>query len=726
MLFFILSFGTLYAQGQLRVEGTIKNLQGERVEGVTIFVEGTFNETDSDANGEFQLEIQKNASKMFTIIAEKNGYDAIFQEVTYEDDDEEITVDLFFMNQTQNLQEVVVTGNRSVTEVKPVSTESIGFVDVLANSAQLDVISSLSSISGTQQVGETGELSVRGGTGAETQYLFDGMILRNQLQTSPQNQGSRLRFSPQLFKNFEFYAGGYSAEYGQALSSILVMESSDIPLEKGLSVVVSPFFLDVTDKRHIGKNQSLEINANVQDFSIYTDFIEPDISYQRLERGPRSISGSLFYKYKISDKAFFKLFSYGYAAKITSLLDNIDDSNFVEKSNIDNVNSYNLASLRYKVSPKSDLKLGMSFGYNKDGIQTNFLEGTDYVEGIPRERATTDIHAKAKFSSEISPTFVINTGTEFFNQRSKFSTDASSRTIGDNLLAIYSEGRLKLAKNVFTTLGTRYEYSWLTNRGNIAPRYDLTYDNSKTKVNFSYGDFYQQTSLDNLLVNTDLNYLKANHFILSMERQYLRHVLKLDLFNKNYKRLIRSNENILNTDGNGYARGIDASLKGQKIFGKYTYQLGYSFLDSERLHLNFPVAAPVRFAAKHTASFMVNRSFMDEKFTVSLNYQYNSGRPYFNPNRTENDFNRDITPDFHDLSANFFYTVKIKNTPLLFLASLSNVFGNEQTYGYEYSDLNQNLRRPIRSLYNRFLFVGCYIPLGSDNSKDYIDELINN
>ncbi len=722
----LLCYFTVHSQQQFTIEGNVKNMHGKNVEGVVVFIEGTFYETDTDSAGNYSLDIQATTNKEVTIIAEKKGYDAIFQDVILEEGSEPITVDLLFVNQTFNLEEVVVTVDRDVTEVKPVATESLGYIDVLANSADMNVIATLNAVSGAQQLGESGELSVRGGEGSETQYLFDGMILRNQLETSPQNQGSRLRFSPLLFKNFEFYAGGFSAEYGQALSSILVMESGDIPLERGISLVASPFFVDVTNNILIGKNQSLEVNANIQDFSIYSDLIEPDLAYQRLEKGPRTFSGSLFYKNRISDKGILKLFSYGYGAKVISLVDNIDDGTVKEKADVGNTNSFNLATLNYRFDAKNELKLGVSYGFNEDSIREDILREDLYETGDPRKRVVKDFHAKTKYTTALTSSILLNTGAEFFNQSSKFSDNLDSKTLNDNLLALYTEGRVKIVKNLFTSLGARYEYSWLTANGNLAPRYNLSYDNTRTKVNFSYGQFYQQTSLDNLLLNTSLNYLKADHFILSFEKKYVNHILKLDIYNKDYKRLLRNVNEVVTTDGGGYAKGIDFSVKGKKIFKKYTYQLGYSFLDSKRLYLDFPIEAPVRFSAKHSASFLVNSTFFKDDLTVSLNYNYNSGRPYYNPNRSEADFNSDLTTDFHDLSANFFYSIKIKNTPLLLMTSISNILGSEQTYGYQYSDVDLSLSRPIRSLYNRFVFVGCYVSLGSDKSKEYIDEIINN
>ena len=51
-------------------------------------------------------------------------------------------------------------------------------------------------------------------------------VLRPYSSTAPDSP-SRSRFSPFLFKGINFSLGGYDAEYGQALSSVLPMVTTD-------------------------------------------------------------------------------------------------------------------------------------------------------------------------------------------------------------------------------------------------------------------------------------------------------------------------------------------------------------------------------------------------------------------------------------------------------------------------------------------------------------------
>ena len=53
--------------------------------------------------------------------------------------------------------------------------------------------------------------------------------MNNFFYSSVPNVAQRGRFSPFIFKGTVFSAGGYSALYGQALSSALILESIDLP-----------------------------------------------------------------------------------------------------------------------------------------------------------------------------------------------------------------------------------------------------------------------------------------------------------------------------------------------------------------------------------------------------------------------------------------------------------------------------------------------------------------
>ena len=81
---------------------------------------------------------------------------------------------------------------------------------------------------------------VRGGAGYEAKQYIDGTLVNNPYYSSVPDIASRGRFSPFLFKGTVFSTGGYSALYGQALSSVVLLESIDLPEKSEMDATISP------------------------------------------------------------------------------------------------------------------------------------------------------------------------------------------------------------------------------------------------------------------------------------------------------------------------------------------------------------------------------------------------------------------------------------------------------------------------------------------------------
>jgi len=90
-----------------------------------------------------------------------------------------------------------------------------------------NIVAALQTLPGTQTVGEDGRLFVRGGEADETQTFVDGIRVAQPYGSTTQNLPTRGRFSPFLFSGMSFSTGGYSAEYGEALSSVLLLNTKE-------------------------------------------------------------------------------------------------------------------------------------------------------------------------------------------------------------------------------------------------------------------------------------------------------------------------------------------------------------------------------------------------------------------------------------------------------------------------------------------------------------------
>ena len=137
------------------------------------------------------------------------------------------------------IDEVVITAS-SYSFGKSDNFKTMDALDVvMAGNSCGDIVAALQTLPGTQKVEENGKLYVRGGDSDECQTFVNGMHVLMPYSTNVEGQTQRGRFSPFLFKGINFSLGGYGGEYGQALSSVLPMETTDVASSDKLGVSAS-------------------------------------------------------------------------------------------------------------------------------------------------------------------------------------------------------------------------------------------------------------------------------------------------------------------------------------------------------------------------------------------------------------------------------------------------------------------------------------------------------
>jgi hypothetical protein len=110
-----------------------------------------------------------------------------------------------------------------------------------------------------------------------------------------------------------------------------------------------------------------------------------------------------------------------------------------------------------------------------------------------------------------------------------------------------------------------------------------------------------------------------------------------------------------NNNGSGYAQGVEFFWRDKKSIKNFDYWISYSFLDTKRDYLNYPLRLTPDFAAAHTLSLVTKRFFMDIKTGFNFTYSYATGRSYYNFvfNGTGNKYTIAVqgkTRDYHNLA----------------------------------------------------------------------------
>lgn len=715
---------SLQLPAQITISGFIKNQKKEPLSGASISLENSYSGTTSAADGSFSfLTTDTGATKLLITLT---GYKSFEEPITIIA--APLVFDVILKESVTELQAVVITAGSFEASDKKRGTVLKSIDIVTTAGQQADIVAALKTLPGAQQVGETEGLFVRGGTGAETKVFIDGLMVNNPFYSSVPDIAQRGRFSPLLFKGTLFSTGGYSAQYGQALSSALVLESLDLPVRSESNWIISSAQMSVTgQKLNRSKNGSIGGGIAYSNLAPYFGVIKQKLDYSK---APEMINTEFHARQK-TKKGLFKLYGYANANTIAFNKPSIENESWQEQFRLTNKNIY--TNLTYTAALNAEWKLyaGFSFSYNKDKVQ-RYVTAKDTVNNYFLPNLTNSSQqARIVLTRNLSGLSKLNIGAEWQCITDKIDARDSIPfiTIHDNYIASFVEADIYISSKFAARIGVRSEHSSLLDQTTVSPRISLAYKvNDKNQVSAAFGNFYQKPETNYLFRNNDLSFTKATHYILNYQYAANGKMLRLELFHKKYNSLISypsTNPAELYNDGSGYAKGIEFFWRDKKTFKGFDYWIAYSYLDSKRRFLDYPYKVQPGFAATHTSSLVIKKMVEPISTYFSMSYTYASGRPYYNPNRPATGFMKDRTIDFNTMGFQFNYLTQIGKSYAVLIFNMSNVLGNRQVYNYHFASNKDNeghyRSEAITPMAKRFFFVGAYISIGVDRRKTVID-----
>ncbi|EAR01705.1 TonB-dependent receptor [Maribacter sp. HTCC2170] len=704
------------AHSQTKVSGTVTDSKNNPVIGANVYLEGTYDGSSTDDNGNFEFETMESGSQTLIV-------SAITYETHYEMGDVSYFKDLKIkmIEAINHLSGVTLTAgsfeagdNSKVSVLKPLDI-------VTTAGAAGDFVGALQTLPGTSTVSEDGRLFVRGGAAGETQVFIDGLRVFQPFSATANNIPTRGRFSPFLFKGITFSTGGYSAEYGQALSSVLLLNTTDEPEQEKTDISVMSVGGGV-GHTEIWGDESLSINTSYINLAPYEKLV-PSTQGTKWNRPYESISGEAVFRSK-GEKNIFKLYTGFNHSNLDISQEDINYEDFV-RFKLKNNNLYFNSSYKHYLENDWTLSTGASISMDKNKIEI-----------ISDDIETKEIgaHLKLKLRKNFSNRFQLNFGGEYFNMNydDLFTTQNGSSfesKFNDDLFAVFSEADIFFSNRFAMKLGLRAENSNAMNLFNVSPRVSLAYKSSdKGQFSLAYGDFYQNPSVEYLKFDEALDSEKTSHYIFNY--QYLDNgkTFRAEAYYKDYDKLVKYNtlrpqfNSEYNNLGSGYAAGLDVFWRDNKNIKNLDYWVSYSYLDTERDYLNFEEKATPNFAPKHNLSLVTKYWVEDLRSQVGFSYNYASGRPYNNPN--SNTFLTGKTKSYNNLSFNWAYLVSQQK---ILYFSINNALGFNNVNGYQYANeakMNGVFeRRTIRPSAETFFFVGFFWTISNDKNSNQLDNL---
>ncbi|MCB2219704.1 MAG: TonB-dependent receptor [Bacteroidetes bacterium] len=661
-LFTILQVITAFGQN-----GTIRGFvyekeTGEPVIFTNVYLQGTTFGAATDVNGYFAISQIPPAN--YILMVTYLGFDTLQESITVKADDI-ITKNLYLEKGSYSLAQIEVSAEReeartetrtSVVKITPKQIKQIPSMG-----GQPDLAQYLQVLPGVVFTGDQGgQLYIRGGSPIQNKVLLDGMIVYNPFHSI----GLFSVFDTDIIRNADIYTGGFGAEYGGRISSVMDITTRDGNKTRMAGKVgASTFGANMMIEGPIQKMKEGGGGSSSFIFSAKNSYLEQ--------------SSKIFYDYV--DTAGLPFNYTDLYAKVSLLGENGSKVNLFGFSYNDQVNNYkslsdyqwesfggganfliipgsspvlmegHLAYSQYKISleetnsrPRESVINGFNMGFDftyfigKDEIKYGFeILGfkTDYIFynsigiEISQEENTTEIGGYVKYKKTAG----------------KFLIEPSFRLHYYASLANMSlEPRLAMKYNATDRFRVKFA-GGLYSQNLISARSD------RDVVNLFYGFLSGPDNLPEEFNGEEIKHKlqKAEHAILGFEFDLSSRVtMNLEGYYKNFSQLTNINRNKLLDENEypnepdlitkdfiiekGYATGADVTLKYEthRLYLWAVYSLGYVVRQYEDINGELQEYNP-HYDRRHNVNLVGTYMLGDKRdWEINARWNFGSGFPF--------------------------------------------------------------------------------------------------
>ena len=703
------------------------NLYGRIVEFATkqpipyanISVVGTEFGTASDQNGYYKIE--NLPVNTYAIKVSYVGYNSQIKSDVVINSAKPFELNFELTPQTIELGDVTVTSDYFRKDIlETTSLRSFNYEEIRRSPGGYeDVIRALSVLPGVAQADAgRNDLIVRGGAPSENLYIINGIEVPNinHFGTQGATGGPLSYINLDFVRETSFSTGGFSALYGDKLSSVLNINLRDGREDRlGGKATISASQFGLNLEGPISQNSNFIFSARRS----YLDFIFKAANFAFVPE-----------YYDVLFKTDFNAHTQDVFGFIfLGAFDNVKFFNDTEDQRYDNSTVLGTDQIQYVTGftythllASGFFKLALSRNYvDYDGQQSDSLLNPIFKNKSKEEENTlkADLVLKTGKASEINlggtakyietdydillPTFITTFGDSLPLTSLKTKNDYTK-------FGIYSNYNTLLFENLTVNLGLRLDaFTALNKKSYLSPRFSLSYSlTDLTNLNFSTGIYYQSPSyiwLEAYESNKNLSMIRADQFVLGFDHKLASDALfKLEVFYKDYKNypasIIRPYLVLANTGagysgssdnfasfgleplvdaGIGKARGVEISL--QKKLSEIPYYGIFSFTYSKS---DFTSLDKIERAGSYDQTYILNLSGgykFNEFWEVSSKFRFSSGEPYtpYNADGTQfvYNYNTHRMKSAHSLDVRVDKRWYFNNWTLITYIDIQNIYNNK-------------------------------------------------
>jgi len=676
-ILFALLLLQICAISQVIISGKVTDEKKLPLAGANVFLQETYDGTTADSLGNFSFTTSRKGAQQLSVTF--IGYKPFLRKLDL-DSTKTIILNIVLQESDDQIDEVVINAGsfEAGDEKKAVI---LRMFDVATTpSAQGDIFGALGTLPGVQKVGEDGRVFVRGGEGYETKTFMDGMLVSSPYMSKMPDMPTRGRFSPLLFSGTLFSTGAYSAEYGQALSSIVDMKTNSVETEDQSSISIMTVGVMASTTKCWEKS-SLSLSGDY-----VTGALSNAINKQQVDwlKSPVGVDGTVMYRQKTSETGLYKVFGTFNNSTSGIIYPNtqtgVNQNILLNSSNVYLNNTYN-----EMLGEKWIVKSGVALNYDHQKIDM------DNDQVVTNKKM---FQAKLGFSHFLNEQTELKFGGDWvnFSYEQKIRMGENFRLpFTNNQLSGFAEIEYKLSKKFATRFGARLENSSLLKGTTLVPRFSGAYKTGKrSQVSLACGQFYQNPEDDYLKFAPRLNPEKSQHAVMTWQYMTDLKTFRIEGYMKKYENLVKFNQPLAtnpfdyNNSGSGHAEGIDIFWRDKETFDLTDYWISYSWINARRNYKDFPMAAVPNYVSEHNLSVVYKRFLPKLRTYASVTYSFASSRPYHDPNLSG--FMNAKTQSYNDISLSLTYLMELFGKQSVLHLMVNNLAGFDNVYGYNFSN----------------------------------------
>lgn len=709
---FLLSIWTVNAQTTL--SGNVYSNHNQPVAGASVSLENTLDGATTDSLGHFSFMTNEKGNQVLIISAIGFGEDGKPIDLNQPAGLGNLKI---ILQQKTALKQVTITAGLLGTADGNGKTVLDPLDVVTTAGSGADPVQAMQMLPGVQKDGTQTGMLVRGGDASEAAFVVDGLRVTNPFFSQAPGLSSRSRFNAFQFKGISFSSGGYSARYGQAMSSVLEMNTLDLPDKNTVNVGWHMAGVYVSGDKLFHDNQmSLSATASYLNLSPFYKIARTNFDFYDVPKGG---GGSLNYIWKTQHKGILKaLISYSHNKSGMRIPSPFEVGQLM---NYGNKNDHIFGQASFKQQFGTHFGWFTAFSYSYDANETKWSE-------MPSDETDKGIQARTELRWMPVEHFQLLAGLVLNRMQLEKEFDTLKGSYTESLPAAYLEAEWHPVYWLAIKAGGRLEHSSMLATTTIAPRLSASVRTGNySQASIAGGIFYQDPEQMYLWQGyTNLKQQFAIHYIANWMYSQSDRTFRVEAYYKDYKQLVREHssyfdpndyrfiDDAVDNSGYGYADGFEVFLRDKKTVKNLDFWVSYSYINTKRLYQNFPVEATPGFISTHNLS-VVTKYWIDDIHTmVSGTYNYASGKPYYDPQASV--FLKDLTPAYHNLALQASYLTSIRNWFMVLYAGVDNVLNRKNIFGYRYS-ANGDQRYPMLPALNRSVFVGVNFSL-TKFSKD--------